>query len=178
MKVTKVSVPSNSILSNTDFDFVDCYKGQYSDRDNSIASKDIGKAFFTSAPSWTAALFKLRNKVVSAFGLKIPEQTQNRQEQLNDFECEPGERLGLFQVFGKTENEVILGEDDKHLNFRISLLKGDSPNEAGVKDLTISTTVKFNNGFGKLYFLPVKPFHQIIVPTMLKGIIKQLEEGR
>ena len=46
------------------------------------------------------------------------------------------------------------------------------------KDLTISTTVEFNNWFGRLYFLPVRPFHKIIVPTMLKGIIKELETQR
>ncbi len=45
----------------------------------------------------------------------------------------------------------------------------------GLKTLTISTTVQFNNHFGKLYFLLVRPFHRLIVPAMLKGIIRQIE---
>jgi len=81
----------------------------------------------------------------------------------------------LFRVYSKTENEVILGENDKHLNFRISLLKEDNKVKENQKKLTISTTVKFNNWFGKLYFLPVKPFHKIIVAKMLKGILEQIE---
>ena len=85
------------------------------------------------------------------------------------------EKLGLFRVFHRTDNEVILGEDDKHLNFRISLYKEDTPDSEGSKHLTLSTTVVFNNWFGKLYFLPVKPFHKLIVPKMLKGIIRQIE---
>jgi len=48
--------------------------------------------------------------------------------------------------------------------------------EPPTKNLIISTTVKYNNWFGKIYFLPVKPFHKRIVPTMLKGIIKEIEK--
>ena len=141
-----------------------------------ISSKDIGKAFFTSAPNWTGKLFELRNWIVSIFGLKTSGKTKNRKKLLDNFNCDPGEKIGLFNVYHRTENEVILGEDDKHLNFRISLYKESKPNDGGRKNLTISTTVKFNNWFGKLYFLPVKPFHKLIVPIMLEGILSQIEK--
>ena len=71
---------------------------------------------------------------------------------------------------------MILGEDDKHLNFRISLLTENLNTEQIKKEVTISTTVEFNNWFGKIYFLPVRPFHKLIVPRMLKAIIKELEK--
>jgi hypothetical protein len=38
------------------------------------------------------------------------------------FQCEVGERAGLFKVFDKTSNEIVLGENDKHLSFRVSFL--------------------------------------------------------
>ena len=176
MKVHKVNYPSTSILYKTDFNFADSYQGVYIDKEDKISSKDIGKAFFASAPNWTSQLFELRNKIVSVLGLKTPEKVQNRSELLDSFTCEPNERLGLFKVYSKSENEVILGEDDKHLNFRISLLKEDNLDKEGSKKIVISTTVKFNNWFGRLYFLPVKPFHKLVVPIMLKGIIKQIEK--
>jgi hypothetical protein len=176
MKIIKVKFPATSKLYETDFDYVDSYQGEYFDKKDEISAQDIGKAFFNSAPKWTAQLFELRNKIVAAFGLKIPEKVENRKELLDGFACEPNERLGLFKVYSKTENEVILGEDDKHLNFRVSLLKDDNTSKEGTKKLTISTTVKFNNWFGKLYFLPVKSFHQLIVPIMLKGVIAQIEK--
>lgn len=95
---------------------------------------------------------------------------------IDNFKCEKGEQIGLFKVFDKTTNELILGEDDKHLNFRVSLLI-DSQNESKTdKKLIISTTVKFNSWFGRLYFLPVRPFHKLIVPSMLKGIINDIEK--
>ncbi len=106
MKITKVDFPVKSALNATYFDYVDSYQGAYTDEKDKISATDIGKAFFTSAPKWTAALFYLRNNL---------------------------------------------------------------------KKLTISTTAKFNNWFGKLYLLPVKPFHKLIVPIMLRRMIKKIE---
>jgi hypothetical protein len=146
------------------------------DKNNSIDARKVSKAFFSSSPKWVDKLFGFRNKVVSVLGLKTSVETTNRQEQLDNFKCEAGEQLGLFKVFSSTESEVILGEDDKHLNFRISLFIEPHKTEKGKKNLTIATVAEFNNWFGRLYFLPVKPFHKLIVPAMLKGIIEALEK--
>ena len=178
MKIIKTTLPTNSIL-NTSFKehgFVDSFQGVLHDEENKFTSADIGKAFFSSGPKWVGKLFVLRNKIVSIFGLKTSGDITNREKQLENFKCEPGEQLGLFKVFAITENEVILGEDDKHLNFKVSLFLNHQTKETKKKDLIVSTTVEFNNWFGRLYFLPVRPFHKIIVPTMLKGMIKELEK--
>ncbi len=177
MKVLKTTLPTKSVLANNQnrFDYVDSFEGIYFDKNNNITSKIIGKAFFVSAPSWVDKLFALRNKIVGLWGLKTSGQTENRQELLNKFQCEPNERLGLFKVFDRTENEVILGEDDKHLNFRVSLFIDQKNENRTNKKLIISTIVTFNNWFGRLYFLPVWPFHKLIVPIMLKEIIKNIE---
>ena len=178
MKITKSTLPKKSILNNLKVDYIDSFRGDYFDTNNVISSQEIGKYFFTSAPKWTEGLFELRNKIVSIFGLRTSGKSNNRKELLDNFKCEPGEKLGLFTVYDRNENEVILGDDDKHLNFRISLFKENIPNTEGHKNLTISTTVKFNNWFGRLYFLPVKPVHKLIVPRMLKGILGQIEKER
>ena len=171
MKVSKVSFPQSSVLASSKSDYCDSFQGLYSDGLNKISSSDIGKAFFRSSPDWASTLFEIRNRIVSIFGLKVS-KAKNRQELLDNFKCEAGERLGLFKIYQTTEDEIILGEDDRHLDFRVSLLKEDGA-ATGEKKLTISTTVKFNNWFGKLYFLPVKPFHKLIVPRMLKRTITE-----
>ena len=150
--------------------------GVLTDIENKFTSADIGKAFFLSGPKWVGQLFALTNKLVSIVGLKTSGDITNREQLLENFKCEPGERLGLFNVFARTENEVLLGEDDKHLNFRVSLFLNQQPEETKKKDLIVSTTVEFNNWFGRLYFIPVRPFHKRIVPTMLKGMIRELEK--
>ena len=179
MAIIKCKLPDNSILNNhKKYDYVDSFQGMFIDSENKVNATDIGKAFFKSGPEWIGKLFTLRNKIVSVFGLKTSGNIGDRQHQLDNFKCEAGERLGLFKVFNKTDNEVVLGEDDKHLNFRVSLFLDHSQIDLSKKVLTISTTVEFNNWFGRLYFLPVKPFHKFIVPAMLRGIIRELNKTK
>lgn len=178
MTITKTTLPKLSTLNieNKKYDFIDSFEGELTDKNNSINSQKVGRAFFTSSPKWVDKLFAFRNKIVSIFGLKTSGDITDRQKQLDNFKCETGEQLGLFKVFSRTENEVVIGEDDKHLNFRVSLFIENHKTELNKKNIIISTTAEFNNWFGRLYFLPVKPFHKLIVPTMLKGIIKELEK--
>lgn len=178
MIITKTRLPENSILkkNNTAYDYIDSFQGHFVDKQGEIGITEIGKSFFSSGPKWIDKLFAFRNKLVKLFGLKTPGNKTNRQKLLENFKCEKGEQLGLFKVYHKTTNEIILGEDDKHLNFRVSLFMDQQNEDKTNKKLIISTTVKFNNWFGRLYFLPVRPFHQLIVPTMLKGIINNIEK--
>lgn len=179
MKIVKTDLPLTSALNSRGekFDYSDSYSIRCTDTDNVVSSTYLGKAFFSSAPKWSESLFIFRNKIVALFGLKTAGSVQNREEMLANFKCEAGERLGLFKVFSKTHNEVILGEDDKHLNFRVSILYSTCTDEACNKDITISTTVTFHNWFGRFYFLPVRPFHRLIAPAMLKGIVKNIERN-
>lgn len=174
MNIQKTNLPHNSILkANNEFKFIDGYKSSFIDRNNTIDIQKVGQLFFSTGPKWIDKLFTIRNNIVKRFGLKTSGSFTNRQQQLENFTGAPGEQIGLFKVFYKTDHELILGEDDKHLNFRVSLFL-DENTELNQKQLTISTLVKFNNQFGKLYFIPVSPFHKFIVPTMLKGIIRAI----
>lgn len=176
MKVVKTSLPLNSALaiSSQQYNYVDAYFTII--ESEAITIEEVGRAFFSSTPNWIGILLDLRNKIVSLFGLKTGKSDKSRREMFEQFKCEPGERLGLFKVFSKSTNELILGEDDKHLNFKVSLLV-DKKN-SGENILTVSTVVVFNNWFGRLYFLPVKPFHKLIVPAMMKSVVQQITTGK
>jgi len=178
MTITKTEIPKNSLLktNNMTYDYIDSFQGQFIDKFQNIGTTEIGKSFFSSGPKWIDKLFEFRNNLVGLFGLKTSGKINDRQKMLKDFKCEKGEQIGLFKVFEKTTDEIVLGEDDKHLNFRVSLFIDKQNDSKTDKKLIISTTVKFNNWFGRLYFLPVRPFHKLIVPTMLKGIIKNIEQ--
>jgi hypothetical protein len=176
MKVKRANFPDQSLLfSKTKYHFADSFQGAFVHKGR-LNSADIAKAFFSSAPAWVDKLMHFRNKIVGIFGLKTP-RSANRKQTIDNFKCEKGEQVGLFKVFDKSDKEVVLGENDKHLDFRVSLFLEDVQNDAFEKKLTISTTVTFKNWFGRFYFFPVRPFHKLIVPTMLKEIIKQLNAG-
>lgn len=171
MKITKSNLPESSLLKNIPHDYVDSYSVTLNAKDLTI--EQVGKSFFTSDPAWVTWLIALRNRVVPLFGLKTSGAGYAEREAIiHNFKCEVDESVVLFKVFDKNEREIILGEDDKHLDFRVSLFL-DKQNNA----LTVSTVVKIHNWLGRLYFLPVKPFHKMIVPAMVKGMVKQLSKG-
>lgn len=108
-------------------------------------------------PKSVAALMGARNLVMKPFGLKTGELDESGENE-------------VFKPLDRTESELLVGADDRHLNFR-----GNIVTEAGVGKLTLTlgTVVKFNNRFGRLYFLPVKPMHaHVIVPMMLRHLAK------
>ncbi|WP_068945128.1 DUF2867 domain-containing protein [Chryseobacterium timonianum] len=179
MKIKKIEFPARSILSqgNEKFDYADSFEGGLVGNGQNFTIAQIGKAFFTSGPTWGKRMFAFRNRVVGFFGLKTGTES-NPVKEADSFTCEVGERVGLFKVFNKTSNEIVLGEDDKHLDFRVSLLFDKNQGGQDENSLTISTTVKFHNWLGVLYFLPVRPFHRLIVPAMLKNIIGKLESAQ
>lgn len=170
MSIQKVAFPKKSLLSDINYDYSDSYSGNIQIDSSSITSKKIGEAFFLSAPDWIGSLLNIRNRIVSIFGLKTG---KNFHKNNNDIQFEKGEQLGMFRVYDTNEDELILGEDDQHLNFRVSLLIEN--NTESKPNITISTIVIFNNWLGRLYFLPVKPFHKLIVKSMLKNTIRELE---
>lgn len=149
------------------YNYIDCYEFILNDPDNRICITNIGECFIAPDPKWMERLMVLRNSIVSIFGLKtsLPEQSGNR--------WEIGSHAGIFKVFGKTTNEIILGDDDKHLDCRVSLLLEQ---DKQYKRVAVTTTVKYHNWLGRCYFFFVKPIHRLIVPLTLKTKFKRLVE--
>ncbi|MFN6945648.1 MAG: DUF2867 domain-containing protein [Cytophagaceae bacterium] len=173
MKLEQSHLPVNSLIekSFSKIDYSDAFMCRFTS-EKKIIVDDLVKAFAYSAPAWVEKLFSMRNRIVKLIGLKVPDEKKKEQDKEN-FTVEVGNSLGLFKILDKNLNEVIMGEDDKHLNFRISLfLENDYNNYS----FTLSTTVQHNNWLGKLYFIPVRPFHKFIVPSMMKGIIKNINK--
>jgi hypothetical protein len=173
------TIPTESLLiENMElYGYIDSYRTEPVMNGQTIDLNKFVKLFLYSSPKWVDTLMALRDKIVKLFGLKTSDRlTENeRHPDINDLK--PGQQLGIFKLFALAENEVILGEDDKHLNFRVSILLQPPTDNRAETRLSITTAVKFNNLFGKLYFLPVKPFHQLIVYSAMKNIVKQLEGG-
>lgn len=177
MNIVKTKIPENSLAQQSfkRIDYMDAYTCHFQTT-KEVLVDDLVYAFFDSAPQWIEKLFSFRNKVVSLFGLKTS-TVDDKDALRKNFKVEKGYSLGLFKIVEKTFNEVLMGEDDKHLNFRISffLVKNDHDHSYS---FTLSTTVMMNNWLGKIYFLPVKPFHSLIVPGMMKSIVKHVTNNK
>jgi hypothetical protein len=114
-------------------------------------------------PAWVRALMTLRNRIVAPFGLKTEAPAGAPRAQGDSFA--QGEYAGVFRVFARRDDELLLGGDDRHLDFRFSLLLRQ---EETFQDVFATTTVQFHNLWGRLYFRVVAPFHRLVVPAMLR----------
>lgn len=115
--------------------------------------------FLGRTPPWISRLMRLRNLAVRPFGLKTGQEPDAR----------PESRIGLFPLISEAPGRVVLGLDDRHLDFRI--LVEVSELGAGRQEVAASTIVKTHNLFGRTYLAIVMPFHRIIVPAMLAQLL-------
>jgi hypothetical protein len=154
------------ILSTNSYDYADSFSAALERTDTE--PEELVVAFFNSMPSWVDRLMGLRNWLVSFLGLKVG--TVDLSSIHPPFS--EGQQVGIFKIVRMTQDEVVLGETDKHLDFTTSL-----GIERGEMDkLVISTVVKTHNLFGRVYLFVVTPVHRLIVRVQIKRMAKQLVE--
>jgi hypothetical protein len=166
--------PKLSILNEKEFAYTDSFSEEIIHPIGKITITDVAKAFLLSTPKWIRNLFEFRNRLVSVFGLKTNKEHMN--QDVDNFNANVGDQLGFFKVYNKAKSEIVLGEDDVHLNFRVSLILIDLHTD--IIEIVISTGVVYNNFLGKVYFAIVKPFHKLIVRSMLKNLVLNLSSPK
>ncbi len=154
--ISKVEVPKESAIFEyiSDVDYSDAYKMPLSNPH--LSAEEIYIHIFSHIPSWVVQLMVVRNKVVSLFGLKTGDGVSHKKV------LTVGKKAGFFLIYSIEEEEIIAGEDNIHLNFRVSVLKKN-------EEVIISTLVHYNNLFGKIYMSIITPFHKIVVKAMMKN---------
>lgn len=121
----------------------------------------LARFLVAQQPAWIGALTALRDVLVAGFGLKTAKHLSTL-----GGEGQPA-RIGIFKVYSTTGTEVVLGEDDKHLDFRLSVLCGDGPTPRDGRRLTVSTVVHCHNLLGRTYLRVIAPFHREVVKASL-----------
>lgn len=167
-------IAGNSLLfkNNNNYNYTDSYNGYFNS--NIADINHITTLFLNSGPAWADKLMVLRDKIVGLFNLKTAKQLMADQKNNNITDYKIGCAAGIFNVYDKSKSEIILGQDDKHLCFRVSILINTQKLNINQHQLLITTVVNFNNFFGRLYFMPVKPFHKFIVKQTLINMLKIL----
>lgn len=115
---------------------------------------DLARKMFGHSPRWVGLLLSVRNRIVGLFGLKSAE-----------LGIAEGETIGAFPVVSARDDQVVLGFDDSHLNFRIVLDVAAAGSQA--RKIAVTTLVERHNLFGRIYIFAITPFHKLIVRTIL-----------
>ncbi|WP_170508855.1 DUF2867 domain-containing protein [Ruegeria arenilitoris] len=153
--VRKQVLPEQSELWSlfTPGDFVDGYSVQ-----SDLAPFDAMKIGL-NMPGWVKILMGIRNAIVAPFGLKGGKH-------LNTDNGSPDAGTGaIFPVTYRDETEVIVGIDDRHLDFRIAVHRD--------KDrVVMATWVRTHNRLGRIYLTVIMPLHILIVRNCMKRIAR------
>lgn len=124
--------------------------------EEALDASTAANRMFGRMPWCIRALMTMRNRLVAPIGLKTS----------RDKAITTSRRIGFFPIVTETPERVVLGLDDKHLDFRIAI---DVANLEGARrQITATTLVRSHNLLGRLYLVAVLPFHGMIVPAMLK----------
>ena len=152
-----VEVPAGSLVEHIfpAVDYADAYRARLpAGREGDLES--VTRVVLASLyPCWTSR--SRRDKALA---------------RLRDFAFQPGTSMG-WRVYERAADEILMGLDESHLNFRVSIfLREDS----GAQRVTVSTVVHYNNWRGRAYFVPVRVGHQIIVPHVVRTAIRNIHE--
>jgi len=116
-------------------------------------------------PCWLRAAFGIRDmccapfrlQAIGGFSGKAPPQG-----------VVAGGKLDFFDVQKVSDEALVLSSSDKHLVVVVALHLAPAIDDK--RKLSVTTSVKVHNWLGKIYMLPVKPAHGIIVRNMLNRI--------
>ncbi|MES2949459.1 MAG: DUF2867 domain-containing protein [Pseudomonadota bacterium] len=129
---------------------------------------DIFFGIFGHHPLWMKFALIVRNRVALFCGLDAPSAFEILHP-VRKSSYSVGEKIGPWPIFFLTPTELVAGHNDKHLDFRLSVLK-IVVNGASASAV-ISTVCTTHNLFGKLYLLFVIPFHTWGVQRLLSSAI-------
>lgn len=123
----------------------------------------LARFIFAHQATWIGRLMSVRDALVAGFGLKTAKH-------LASLEAESGAgRLGIFKIYSTSPTEVVIGEDDKHLDFRLSVLCSGQSSPGAKRRLILSTVVHCHNRLGRLYIFLIAPFHRLVVQSSLRS---------
>ncbi|MEE4354598.1 MAG: DUF2867 domain-containing protein [Desulfatiglans sp.] len=136
--------------------------------------RDFISGMLSYYPWWLVSLFRVREIIVSILGLTRHERPETlpsiKPEKLS---FKPGENASFFTIRAAKEDLYWVSEspEDKHLQafFGVVAEKLTQNN----KRYHVFTCVKYLHWTGPVYFNLIRPFHHIVVWSMMKAGIKK-----
>ncbi|CAN5905745.1 DUF2867 domain-containing protein [soil metagenome] len=130
----------------------------------------LARYLFAHPAPWLDGLMAVRDALVAGFGIKTSGQLRSADP------ARHGERISIFRICERHGNEIIMGEDDKHLDFRVSVfVRRQNPPVATTEpaaeagdEAVVTTVVHCHNLLGRGYLALITPFHKLVVRAGLR----------
>jgi hypothetical protein len=168
MSITECEVPSSGGLGRDLIDhsyFRDSYRAPMNRPDLEITQ--VFFAIFGHKPIWVKLLLIARNAVARLGGLDVPTVGEILNPVFRD-RYVVGDKIGPWPIFFIDDDEIVAGENNKHLDFRVSVLKARDGETVSV---VVSTICTVHNWFGKVYLFVIAPFHRNGVKLLMANAV-------
>uniref|UniRef100_A0A8H7MYL8 DUF2867 domain-containing protein n=1 Tax=Bionectria ochroleuca TaxID=29856 RepID=A0A8H7MYL8_BIOOC len=139
----------------------------------------LAQAFFCEPPAWFSLLMRIRDEIMAIFGVKRSTEIQAAAEEKGI------DTIGVFPVRSHTEDEIIIGEIDSHLDFQTSVLIRPEDRHDGIEhaqnvtkgeELVVTTVVHCHGLFGKIYIMIIRAFHVMMVRYSLARVPSRMQQ--
>lgn len=121
----------------------------------------LARAVLGDPAPWFRALLACRDAIVGPFGVKTSARIRRELGRGGS-----ATHIDFFPIVARHPKELIVGEEDRHLDFRASLLQRASADGQG-RELVMTTAVHCHNLFGRVYLFVISPFHRLVVRSAL-----------
>jgi hypothetical protein len=165
IKARVVPVPSDSVLAPlyVGADLLDAFAIHLP-----AAASDnlemLARVAFERQAEWIRALTWARDAVMATVGVKssraIGAAAAARGLQV----------IGYLPLLSKSAGELVMGGDDRHLDFRVAVLLRTGA--AGGRELVVVTVVHCHNRLGRTYLAVIAPFHRTILRANLERAVR------
>jgi len=135
---------------------------------STLNAEELYREIVAQTPPWINVLMRVRESIAPCVGVRKVGLLGKGATATGP--ATVGEKMDIFTIWSVTEKEIIVGEDDSHLNFRLSLLK---LRESGRDKVVLSMIVNVNNLVGRVYLAMVLPFHKVIMRTFLNTAVRR-----
>lgn len=115
---------------------------------------------FTGFPAWVHALMALRNLIVTPLRLKTGTRSKPAMP-----------KIGFFPLLSENPDQVVVGLNDRHLDFRCVLDLAETTNGQAI---TISTIINRHNWLGRFYLATILPFHRLIMRVVMARLARAI----
>lgn len=124
--------------------------------------------FLDYQPAWVTFLYGIRLVFVRFLGMQqagLPRPPHHTPDQLPML---VGQKAAIFKVRAAVEDSYWAGEaDDSHLRATLVIIR--EALGAGESRYYVMTIVHYHNWAGPVYFNVIRPFHHIVVGSMMRA---------
>lgn len=75
-------------------------------------------------------------------------------------------RIKALPILSSTDDELIVGKDDRRMSFRVALMIEKSSDGRDLVSMT--TAVRCHDRLGRIYLAAIRPFHRMVAPSTLR----------